>query len=243
MHGVLGAVLGWALGGFLNGIAGFGGALVALPIVALSNDMRLTAGSTALVVLGLSMQQAYCYRQKASLAGAGPVLLGALPGVAAGALLLHWGSEAALRTGLGALLLAYGISGPWISRRRSWTPAPSWGALAGFFSTCLGTAYGINGPPLAIFLSLKGGGQAETKGTLGVFFIISGTLIVITQALTGMDSRQTLLLFAASLPSTLAGAWLGIRVSTRLNDKAFQVCLYAVLMLLGANLIRTGLTL
>ena len=50
--------------------------------------------------------------------------------------------------------------------------------LAGFLSTSLGTAFGFNGPPLAVYLSLRGGSQQQIKAALGAFFIVSGLFIV-----------------------------------------------------------------
>lgn len=241
MHAYLLAMFGWGLGGFFNGIAGFGGALVALPFVALGNDMALAVPSGTLIVLVLSIQMAWSYRRHMVATGLGPVLAGSIPGAAAGVLLLRFGSESALRLGLGLFLMAYGLAGPWLHRQRGAGLGSAWGAFAGFLSTSLGTAYGINGPPLAIYLSLRGGPQAETKATLGAFFVVSALLMVTGQAMAGVYTPQAAVLFAVTLPPTLIGGWLGIRLSARLNDAAFHSFLYLLLLLLGANMVYMAL--
>ncbi|GAB6126247.1 sulfite exporter TauE/SafE family protein [Humidesulfovibrio idahonensis] len=241
MDGYLYAILGWGLGGFLNGLAGFGGALVALPFVAAGNDMALAVPSCTLMVLALSVQMAWSCRRTLAPAGLGPVLAGAVPGVGAGMLLLRCASDSALRLGLGLFLIAYGLAGPWLRRLRRGQPGPAWAALAGFCSTSLGTAYGINGPPLAMYLALRGGTQSETKSALGVFFIVSGLLMIAGQAVLGLYTPQAAMLFATALPAAVIGGWAGLRLAARCSDAAFHVWLHLMLLLLGANLVRVAL--
>jgi len=241
MHGYLYAMLGWGLGGFLNGLAGFGGALVALPFMAAGNDMALTVPSCTLIVLTLNIQMAWNYRRTLTPVGLGPVLAGAVPGVAAGVLLLRFASDSALRLGLGLFLIAYGLVGRWLQGLRCGHPGTGWGALAGFCSTSLGTAYGINGPPLAMYLALRGGTQDETKSALGVFFIISGLLMIAGQSALGMYTPQAAMLFVVALPAAIIGGWAGLRLAAQFSDATFHIWLHLMLLLLGANLIRMAL--
>ena len=57
MHdALLTTFFGWLAGGFVNGIVGFGAALVAMPIVTLGLDMRTAVPTCGLVVLALKIQ-------------------------------------------------------------------------------------------------------------------------------------------------------------------------------------------
>jgi len=114
--------------------------------------------------------------------------------------------------------------------------------LAGFLSTSFGTAYGINGPPLAVYLSFRGGSQNETKAALGVFFIVSGLFVVAAQALAGAHSLQAVMLFATALPAVLLGGWAGMRLSAGVNDANFHAALHIMLLLMGANMVRMALS-
>ena len=53
MHGIVWAVAGWGLGGFVNGYMGFGAALMAMPVMALGNDMAATLPTASLLILAL----------------------------------------------------------------------------------------------------------------------------------------------------------------------------------------------
>ena len=73
MHVFILAMIGWALGGFFNGIVGFGAALVAMPILACGIDMALAVPCTGLMVLAISVQMAWHYRSHLVCTGLGPV--------------------------------------------------------------------------------------------------------------------------------------------------------------------------
>lgn len=113
--------------------------------------------------------------------------------------------------------------------------------LAGFLSTSLGTAFGFNGPPLAVYLSLRGGTQQQIKAALGAFFIVSGLFIVAAHALAGLYSMRTLWLYIAALPSVSIGAWAGMRVSGRLPDLSFQRVLFLMILIMGMNMVWKAL--
>lgn len=229
-------VCGWFLGGFINGIVGFGAALVAMPIVASGLDMPLAVSTCGLVVLSLNVQMAWNYRRDLDSCGIRALFLGGLPGAFCGVLVLKNVPEAGLKFGLGALLVAYsiwGLSGTRVNKRKLAAP---WGMLAGFLSTGLGTAFGFNGPPLAVYLSLRGGTQQQIKAALGAFFIVSGLFIVAAHTLAGLYSVHTLTLFAAALPSVSIGAWAGMRVSGRLKDISFQRVLFLMILIMGLNM-------
>jgi uncharacterized membrane protein YfcA len=229
-------MFGWLLGGFVNGIVGFGAALVAMPIVASGLDMPLAVSTCGLVVLSLNLQMAWNYRSELDSSGIKAVILGGIPGAFCGLLILKNIPESGLKIGLGALLVVYslwGLSGTQVNKRKL---ATSWGMLAGFLSTGLGTAFGFNGPPLAVYLSLRGGTQQQIKAALGAFFIVSGLFIVAAHALSGLYSAQTFWLVAAALPAVWLGAWGGIRVSGRLKDLSFQRVLFIMILIMGLNM-------
>jgi len=241
MQELLLAMLGWGVGAFVNGIVGFGAALVAMPILAFGIDMTLAVPCAGLLVLVLNFQMVWNYRRHLALGGMGPLLAGALPGALAGAYMLRFMSESALRLGLGAVLIGYGLWGLLARRAERRELGKPWAVLTGLLSTSFGTAYGINGPPLAVYLSFRGGGQQETKAALGAFFIVSGVFVVVAQALAGVYSMHVAKLAAVSVPAMLLGGWAGMRLSNGIGDAHFQAGLYLMLLVMGANMLRLGL--
>jgi uncharacterized membrane protein YfcA len=233
---------GWAIGGFANGIAGFGAAMVAMPIVTSGMDMRQAVPTCGLMVLALNVQMAWSYREHLTPSGLGPLILGCLPGAALGVLLLRHCPEAWLKGGLGLLLVAYALWGLLAARPRPRRLAAGWAALTGVLSASLGTAFGFNGPPLAVYLSLRGGTQSQIKAALGAFFIASSFCIVAGHALTGLHSPRTLTLAAAALPAAAMGGWLGIRASGRFRENSFRRILFLMIFAMGLTMLFGSMT-
>jgi uncharacterized membrane protein YfcA len=217
---------GWAIGGFANGIAGFGAAMVAMPIVTSGMDMRQAVPTCGLMVLALNVQMAWSYREHLTPSSLGPLILGCLPGAALG----------------GLLLVAYALWGLLAARPRPRRLAAGWAALTGVLSASLGTAFGFNGPPLAVYLSLRGGTQSQIKAALGAFFIASSFCIVAGHALTGLHSPRTLTLAAAALPAAAMGGWLGIRASGRFRENSFRRILFLMIFAMGLTMLFGSMT-
>jgi uncharacterized protein len=234
-------LVGWFLGGFINGIVGFGAALVAMPIVATGIDMHVAVPTCGLVILALNVQMAWTYRGHLDTTGIGPLFLGAAPGAAFGVLLLQHVPETWLKAILGGLLAAYALWGLANATPRTRRLAFGWGALTGFFSTSLGTSFGFNGPPLAVYLSLRGGSQQRIKAALGAFFIVSSIFIVMAHALAGFYTIMTVKLFAVALPAVCLGAWAGMVLSRVLKDFAFQRLLFVMILVMGLHMVWAAL--
>lgn len=239
---VLVAAVGWFLGGFVNGVAGFGAALIAMPIVALKNDMTQAVPACALVVFALNVQMAWSYRRYLDCSGIGPLFAGGVPGALCGVLLLRHAPESALKCMLGAFLMLYSLWGLWATPTGRRELAAAWAVVAGFFSTSLGTAFSVNGPPLAIYLSLRGGSQHTTKAALGAFFLISGALIIASHLVANLYTPHTFVLFASALPAVILGGWAGIRISGCLSDQNFHKGLFCMLLAMGAHMVWAALT-
>ncbi|GKT30701.1 sulfite exporter TauE/SafE family protein, partial [Aduncisulcus paluster] len=63
-----------------------------------------------------------------------------------------------------------------------------WGVLAGRLSTFFGSAFGFNGPPLAVYTAMSGWTADAAKGTLGACFILTGLAILSGQMAAGLQN-------------------------------------------------------
>lgn len=229
--------LGWLLGGVFNGIAGFGAALVAMPLVLPRLPASVAVPACTLTVMTLNSQMFWRYRHAARLPSLRPLLFGAVPGAFAGVLVLQGFPDYWLRLGLGTLLVVYSLWGLFLERSRHGQAASCWGLLAGFLSTLFGTAFGINGPPLVVYSTLSDWTQVEIKSALGVFFLITGAIMVSVQTMAGLQSLNSVQLFAVSLPAVLTGWCLGNRIARCLQERTFRKVLFLALLIMGGNMV------
>ncbi len=63
MEHLLFVALCWGVGGFINGIAGFGAALIAMPLITTMVPLRLAVPSCTILGVTLCLQMAWTYRK------------------------------------------------------------------------------------------------------------------------------------------------------------------------------------
>ena len=55
--------LGWCFGGFINGVAGFGAAMIAMPLIAPFIDLSIAVPSCTMIVLTLNCHVGWTFRK------------------------------------------------------------------------------------------------------------------------------------------------------------------------------------
>jgi uncharacterized membrane protein YfcA len=77
------------------------------------------------------------------------------------------------------------------------------------------------------------------EGARGVYqpFIVFAQVVTLAIIGTITIDRASVLLFVTTIPALALGAWLGLRVYGRLNDRRFRQVLSAMLLLSGLTLL------
>lgn len=233
--------LGWFLGGLVNGIAGFGAALVAMPLIAPFIDLSTAVTACTLVVLILNCQVGWHFRRDIQKHYVKGIFIGAIPGVILSSVLLRHVSESHLLAGMGLFLLGYGLFNLLSGTSAAKILSPVWSYVSGFASAALGMAFGFNGPPLAAYLASSGCDAKALKGTLGAGFIITGAFIVLAKFMEGLFTGTVVIGALISVPAVLIGSRAGIWVSSFLNEAQYRKILYLGIALMGARAMLTSL--
>jgi uncharacterized membrane protein YfcA len=228
----------WFVGGFVNGITGFGAAMAAMPFALLGMDVKQAVPACSLMVLVVSLEQGLRYGGFADWPRVLPLILGAVPGAFAGALALRFLPPQHLQSALGCFLVCFAFWGLFLEGTRPVRIARAWGCVAGFLSAAFGTAFSFNGPPLAVYTALSGWNKETGKAGLALFFIITCVLMIISQSIAGMHGKATVLPVLGAAPGALAGAALGFRVARGMSEAAYRKLLFLFLGLAGVTFLR-----
>jgi uncharacterized membrane protein YfcA len=173
----------------------------------------------------------------------GPILAAAVPGAAGGVLLLRALSKPALQLLVGLLVVAAALLRVRALRAGAPEPAPGPGdgrtrLALGLVSGTLTTSAGVNGPPLALWLTRRGLGPGEVRDSLSAAFLglsAIGVVALVPVLATG-DASEALdaPLLAATLACVVVGHALGSRAFARLDARRFEPLLLAVVLAAGA---------
>ncbi|RJX35289.1 MAG: sulfite exporter TauE/SafE family protein [Desulfarculus sp.] len=228
----LALVLIFLLSAFTMSFAGFGFALVSVPLLALFLPIKAAVALQFPYCLGLFMYQAWHYRAHFDWRQMRPLFLGTALGLILGAYLLYHLPEAALKRALAIFIASVVVfnalpaSKVFMDRiaQNSW-----WGRVCGFISGSFFGAYTIGGPPAAVYIMSITADPLKAKSFLASFFTIQFILMGFVYGATGMftwPGLKTSLLFSPVVAlGSLAGFWAFGKASTRLYRQVVAVML------------------
>lgn len=226
------------LAGFVQGLTGFGSALVAIPLLSFILDIKTAVPLCMLNGLIITSYLAFTLRRHLDKDKILPLLIGALPGIAVGVYLLKEVDAGHIRYAIGALLIGYSLYNIIITPRPI-DPGKTWGYIAGFLTGAIGAAFSAGGPPAIIYTTLTSWKKEEIKATLTGFFVVNSSITVLVHALSGITTMETMKIFAVTAPFVLIGTTIGSFVSGRINRKMYLQIIYLFLIVMGILMILT----
>lgn len=198
----------WILGGFVSGVSGIGGAMVAFPLLALVIPVHQLIALTCIINVVMDGCLAGMHFRHCRLSSLWPMLAGSVPGSFAGLYILQICSGAVLQGAVGLLLLYYvywqmtyrAAQGP-VSHPRML------GAAAGF--------------------------GAGLLGTLGVFFVLRATVTLVLQGMAGFYTPTVLTCAMYGAPGVILGTCIAFPVVKHISQQAFRKVLLCVIAVAG----------
>lgn len=224
------------LAAFVQGVTGFGSALLAMPLLALFIDVKTASPLVALLSLAINLVLLLPARHRLPWRRITPLLAGSLAGIPGGVLFLAGADERWVRSGLGAALI---ISSLCLLRFGAVPFGAGKGAAfsAGVFSGLLGGAFNTSGPPVLLYTASQAWDKGETHAVLQLYFFASGLAIVSLHALSGLTTPAVLLVAAAALPFLVAGSFIGYALHRRVGEERFRTLVQVTLLAAGITLL------
>lgn len=236
-------VAGAAVAGFVNGLSGTGYALVSLGFWLHAMSPMTAAPLVAFCAVCGHIQSLPKIWQGVIWTRLWPFLVGGLIGVPLGTAMLAHVQVKPLKIGVGLLLIFYCS---WMALVRRPPVILAGGriadATAGLGGGILGGMASLSGPIPVIWTQLRGWDMLAQRGVNQPFNMSVLGFSVVTAGIAGFLDRTFFLWAAITLPVTLIGAHVGLRLFGRINDAQFRRIILILLGLSGATLIGTSLT-
>lgn len=224
----------WILGGFVSGVSGIGGAMVAFPLLALVIPVHQLIALTCIINVVMDGCLASMHFRHCRLSSLWPMLAGSVPGSFAGLYILQICSGAVLQGAVGLLLLYYVY---WqMTYRAAQGPVSHpqmLGAAAGFGAGLLGTAISFDGPPIGAYGLCMGWEPRVFLGTVSVFFMLRGIITLVLQWWHGFFTPEVLGMAMYGTPGVMLGSLAAFPVVKRINVLLFRRVLLAIIAICG----------
>jgi uncharacterized protein len=215
---------------------GFGEALVAVPLLALVVPVEIAAPVAVLASITVALVAVAQDWREIHLRSAVWLVLSTLAGIPLGLYVLKVTSEPVIKSVLGVLIVGFSIFSL-VKRGQHELSSDRHAWIFGFLAGVLGGAYGMNGPPLAIYGSLRKWSPQHFRATLQGYFLPASTIGMLGYGVAGLWTARVNRFYLVSLPLVLVGIFLGRALNRRLDPKRFVTYVHVGLIGIGAILL------
>jgi uncharacterized membrane protein YfcA len=214
---------------------GFGEALIAVPLLAFVLPVTVAAPLAALVSITVSATVVVQDWRHVQWRSAGRLVLATLFGIPAGLYLLRTVPEPIVKGVLGAVVAGFSASTLFNRHPRELTDdGLAW--LFGVFAGILGGAYGMNGPPLVVYGTMRRWTPERFRATLQGYFLPASLMGMAGYWAAGLWTFTVSRYFLMTLPAVAAAIALGRVLHRRLDARRFYAAVHTGLLASGAGL-------
>ncbi len=219
---------------------GFGEALIAVPILAFMLPVEVVAPVATLVSITVAAVVVIQDWRHIHFRSAAWLVFFTLLGIPLGLLLLRQVSEFIVKGTLGVLVACFAASAlrrpsayQLTNDRQAWFFGVSAGVLGG--------AYGMNGPPLVVYGTLRRWPPERFRATLQGYFLPASLIGMIGYWAAGLWTARVSRYYLLSLPAVLLAIPLGRALNRRLDAGRFRAVVNGGLLAGGIGLVLQAL--
>ena len=221
---------------FVRSTLGFGEALIAVPLLALVMPVTVAAPVAALVSITVALIVVVQDWRHVQWRSAARLVLSTLFGIPLGLLLLTRAPEPVVKCVLGIVISGFALYA--LRGGAGWRLAnDATGWVFGLAAGVLGGAYGMNGPPLAVYGVMRRWTPQEFRATLQGYFFPASAMGMAGYWAVGLWTHSVNRLYVNSLPLVIAAIVLGRIVNKRISGRGFQTAVYMGLLIVGLVLV------
>ena len=225
------------VGGFASGLAGFAMGFI---VSAVWLHVLTPVQTTALIVGYSFWTQGYGVwklRRSLSWRSVAPFIIGGTIGVPIGTMLLTYIDPAHMRSGVGLLLIVYGIYGLAQPAFRPLRAGVAADGGVGFLNGILCGLTGLPGFIITVWCQLRGWTKDVQRAVFQPVMLAASVMTGLSLSVTGAITAEVVELYLLGLPALLAGLWLGFKLYGKLDDAAFRKLILLLLLVSGLALI------
>ena len=224
------------LSAFVQTLAGFGSALVAMSVLPLSIGIKVAAPLVALMAITLEITLLLRYRVALNVQAVWRMSLASILGIPIGLSLALAINERIVLMILGAILIVYSLYAA-LSPRLPELNHNAWAFVFGFIGGILSGAYNVAGPAAVIYGNCRRWSPDEFKSNLQGYFLLNDSIVLISHALAGNLQPIVWKYYLIALPAALVGVFLGFKLNHRIEPNAFRRMVQILLIVMGARLL------
>lgn len=221
---------------------GFGEALIAVPLLALFLPIQVATPLAVLISVAIAALILLQDWRKVHIRSSGWLFLPTLAGIPLGIWMLHSAHQELVKAALGVVIVLF--SGFFLLGKRPphlEHDSHAWLLGCGFAAGVLGGAYGINGPALVVYGSMRRWSPQHFRATLQGYFLPASAIGMLGYAVSGLWTAQVTHYFFTALFAAIPAVFVGRWINHRMRGDAFLRYIHAGVVAIGIVLLIQAL--
>ncbi|HZX69872.1 MAG TPA: sulfite exporter TauE/SafE family protein [Rhodanobacter sp.] len=226
---------------FIRSAFGFGEALVAVPLLALIMPIEVAAPVAVLVSITVALVAVVQDWRHVHFRSAGLLFISTCFGIPIGLWLLSSVPEQAVKTVLAIIIIVFSTFFL-LNKSQVTLRTDRFASVFGFLAGILGGAYGMNGPPLVAYGTLRRWPPQQFRATLQGYFLPASIVVMSGYWVAGLWVSSVTRYYLLTLPVVIVAIFAGRAANKRFNSHAFIICVHCGLVVVGAALLVQAYT-
>ena len=222
-------------GTFVNSVAGFGMALVAMPFLISILGIRSAVPLMALVGFSVLFFLAIRFRQALSFGMVWRLSISSWVAIPLGVQILAKVPERITLTFLGVVIVLYVLYRAFKLPMPALTN-PNWAFLFGSMGGLLSGAYSTSGPPLVTYADARRWSPDEFRSNLSTYFLLNTIFTIIVHYFSGNLTEIVIKSWLWALPFMAAGLALGYYMDRFIDRERFSKIVLTLLFIVGGQM-------
>lgn len=224
----------------VQSVFSFGGALVALPLLALAIEIREATPLLTLLSCTIALVVSSRNWREVQVDSAWRLTLAACMGIPLGVWGLTHLNGQILKVGLALTVIASTLASLYVSNKLRLKNVNS-AFLFGFVSGVFGGAYNTSGPPVVLYGTLRDWNSDQFRATIQLYSLCTNLFAIAGYTISGALTRDVIVYYGWSLPIVALTVWLGGRIHRAIPSAKYVTYVKLLLLLLAIRLLYVSL--
>jgi len=225
--------------GLIQGLTGFGFALVAVPIMTLFLSPKEVVPVVLIHAILIVAVILYEARKWVDLKRIWPLMIAGIVGIPLGTYLLIFLQEGTLKILIGSVIVVFALA--FLKGFRKQIKAEKLAfAPVGFISGLLAGSTMMGGPPVILFFTNQGLSKNVFRANIVLYFTAVSLAAIPAYVAGGLITKEVMKYAVLLLPALIAGGLTGIRLARAVQEQLFEKIVLIILIVAGLMSIASG---
>lgn len=224
----------------VQSVFSFGGALVALPLLALVIDIRWATPLLTLLSCSIAIVVSSRNWHDVQVDSVWRLIVAACVGIPLGIWGLTRFNEQVLKVGLALVVIVSTLINLYVFKNFRLKRVNS-ALVFGFVSGVFGGAYNTSGPPVVLYGTLRNWNSEQFRATIQLYSLCTNIFAIAGYYIAGALTADVIVYYGWSLPIVAVTIWLGGKIHQKIPSEKYVIYVKLLLLVLAIRLLYVSL--